>query len=78
MRTARSAGRFTTGPDIINRSSTYTDPLTVPALQMRVGPEDVPSSVELRWRPDSSSDVYEVILHEGSDSFADLALERGA
>jgi hypothetical protein len=28
--------------------------------------------------PMSSGDVHEVILHEGSDSFADLALERGA
>jgi hypothetical protein len=44
----------------------------------RLTSEDVPSSVELRWRPDSSGDVHEVILHEGYDSFADLALERGA
>jgi hypothetical protein len=40
--------------------------------------EDVPSSVELRWRPDLSGDVHEVILHEGSDSFANLALDGGA
>jgi transposase len=43
-----------------------------------VDDEDVPSSVELRWRPDSSGDVHEVILHDGSDSFGDLAFERGA
>jgi hypothetical protein len=45
---------------------------------LSVEDEDVPSSVELRWRPDSSGDVHEVILHDGSDSFGDLAFERGA
>jgi hypothetical protein len=48
------------------------------AIRLYELPEDVPSSVELRWRPDSSGDVHEVILHDGSDSFGDLAFERGA
>jgi hypothetical protein len=41
--------------------------------------QDVPSSVELRWRPvDQLGHVHEVILAWTSDSFGDLALERGA
>src|SRR6266498_1975684 len=41
--------------------------------------EDVPSSVELRWRPGwSSGHVHGLIIAGGSDSFVDLVFERGA
>ncbi len=44
----------------------------------RATTEAVPNPVELRGRPDVSGNVHEVILHDGSDSFANLALNRGA